>query len=1037
MNNQFHSFSLDSLNECLWSEGQRLPLTRKAFSVLTYLVERPGQLVTKDELLDAVWPGTYVQEEILKSYVRKLRQILGDNAERPTFIETQTGRGYRFIAPVTQNPSMGHARSVSPSPKGLFGRDAELGQLRTWYEAALRGERQVVFITGEAGIGKTALVEAFLQEITAEAGPYVATGQCIDSCHAQEPYYPVLEAIGRLCQAAQAPQMVELLAQHAPTWLVQLPSLMTTAHRETLQYELLGATRERMLREFCAVLEALTATRPVVLVLEDLHGADDATLDLIAALARRHESARLLVLATYRPVEVILAQHPLKQLKQELMIQRRGAELPLDLLSQVAVAEYLTAHFPENAFPAGLAELIHQQTDGNPLFMVTAIEHLVAQGLLRSASATDTWQLNGGLDHIRAAVPTGLQQTIERQVERLTPEEREVLQVASVAGVEFAAAIVAAGMGREVSSIEACCGSLAQRQWMLREVGLDELPDVPVSARYQFVHSLYREVLYRMCGAATKVRLHRRLGEALESAWAGNPTEVAAELARHFQEGHDYPRAVRYLQLAATTATRRQAHAAAVTILESAQTIIKKLPDSARGAAELEVLEQLAHVRDATGERSVAAELYRALAERAAQVGRSDLEARALINLGHQVRWSSFRTALPLYERAAQIGRELGSALLEADAEVNACFMRLALLGWRKDWYETLTRGVDWMLDAGELECFALNARISVHVRMPSADYEGAARVASQGKAIAIDVGAPTSYFYCCAHHGWALTSLGQFGEALRNLREALEIAERHGDGLFASYIKMALADLHCNAFDFVTARRLCEEGLRVVSGSAFTHALQWILATAAAVEVGFGEHDRALEHVARLQALYDSNEVGLRWHWEMPMRAAACEARLACGDVIAARREADQLRALSDRTADRAWQARASQMRARVALAAADRRMAAKEIAAALALIEGLTAPLAAWRVYETADEINEAVGRHDRAVHYRQLRNATLLGLADSLAEGEPLRHSILDAIAPSTPRTSSVPYKNVARGKPKLPERAKRALMMTRPR
>ena len=756
-----------------------------------------------------------------------------------------------------------------------------------------------------------------------------------------------------------------------------------------------------MLRELCGALEALTATRPVVLVLEDLHWADHATLDLIAALARRHESARLLLLATYRPVEVILSQHSLKQLKQELIIQRRGEEVPLDLLSQIAVAEYLTARFPENAFPAGLAELIYQQTDGNPLFMVTAIAHLVTQGLLGAASGTDTWQLNGSLDHIRAAVPNGLQQTIERQVERLTLEEREVLQVASVAGVEFAAAIVAAGMGREVSSVEACCGSLAQRQWMLREVGLDELPDAVVSARYQFVHSLYREVLYRTCGAATRVRLHRRLGEALESAWAGNPTGVAAELARHFQEGHDYPRAVRYLQLAATTATRRQAHAAAVAILESAQTIIQKLPDSARGAAELDVLEQLAHVRDATGERSVATELYRALAERAAQVGRSDLEARALINLGHQVRWSSIRSALPIYERAGQIGRELGSVLLETDAEVNACFIRLAVLGWRQDWYDTLTRGVDRMVDAGELESFALNARISAHVRMPRADYEGAARVASQGKAIAVDVGASASYFYCCAHYGWALTSLGQFGEALRNLREAIQIAERHGDSLFASYSKMALADLHCHALDFATARRLSEESLRVVSGTAFTHALQWTLATAAAAEIGLGDSDRALEHVARLQALYDTGEVAFRWHWEMPMRAAACEARLARGDLTAAHREAAPLLALSEQTADRAWQARARQMCARVALAKGDRRLAAKEINAALAMIAGVTAPLAAWRVYETAAELNQAMSRSTQAARYQQLRNATLQELANSLAEEEPVRQSLLGAI------------------------------------
>jgi DNA-binding winged helix-turn-helix (wHTH) protein len=1010
MSNQFHSFRLDTINECLWSGGTRLPLTRKAFSVLVYLVERPGRLVTKNELMEAVWPGTYVQEEILKSYIRKLRQTLGDSAEQPTFIETQTGRGYRFIAPVTQAPSMRQGHPTAHMPKRLFGRDAELGELQTWYEDALRGERQVVFITGEPGIGKTALIEAFLQQIGAGptgagptgAGPYIATGQCIERYHAQEPYYPVLEAVGRLCQAAQAPHIVDLLAQHAPTWLVQLPSLMTNAHRKTLQHELLGATRERMLRELCAALEALAATRPVVLVLEDLHWADHATLDLIAALARRRESARLLLLATYRPVEVILAQHPLKQLKQELTIQRSSRELPLDLLSQAAVTEYLAAQFPNNSFPDGLTALIHQQTDGNPLFMVTATEHLVAQGLVRTVSGTETWQVHASLDQIRASVPTGLQQTIERQIERLTVQEREVLHVASVVGVEFSAAIVAAAMGRDTSSIEAYCGSLAQQQWVLREVGLDELSDGSVSARYQFVHALYHEVLYRACGATAKVRLHRRIGEELERMWAGNAADVAAELARHFREGHNYPRAVHYLQLAAATAARRQAHAATVMILESAQALIGNLPDAARGTAELEVLQQLANVRNTTGERSTAADLYRALAERAAQLGRRDLEARALIELGHQVRFWSIRSALPIYERATQIGRELGSALLEADAEVNACFIRLAVLGWRQEWYDTLTRGVDWMLDAGELDSFALNARISVHVRIPSADYEGAARVAAQGRAIAVDLGAPTSYLFCCVHYGWALSLLGQFGEAVRHLREAIHSAERHGDDLMTAYSKVVLAEFHYHIFDFVTARRLCEDSLRLLAGGEFPHALQWALAVAAPVEIGLGDHDRALQHVTRLQALYDSGEVAFRWHWEMPMRAAACEAWLARGDVTAARREAELLRALSEQTADRAWQARARQMGARVALAATDRRLASQELKAALGLIDGLTAPLSAWRVYETATDVHEAMGRRTQAAHYRQLRNAILLGLANSLAEEETLRQFILGAIA-----------------------------------
>jgi DNA-binding winged helix-turn-helix (wHTH) protein len=385
---RFQSFRLDTVNECLSREGARFALTRKAFAVLHYLVEQAGRLVTKEELMEAVWPETYVQEEILKTYIRKLRQALGDNVQHPLFIETQVGRGYRFIAAVTEEVSAAPDLTAEQPPERLFGRKAEWQQLQAWYEKALRGERQIIF-TGQLGIGKTALTEAFLQQTAVLASGRIASRQCIESYREQEAYYPLLEAVGRLCHAASDQHMVDLLARYAPTWLVQFPALVTPTHPKTLQSEILGATRERMRRELCQALEALTAETPLVLVLEDLHWADHATLDLISALARRREPARLLPLATYRPVEVILAQHPLMQLKQELRIQRCCGELPLDQLREAAVTEYLAA--VRQPLPVGGTCPTDPSADGRqPVVYGTTVEYLVAHGLLREASETGT-----------------------------------------------------------------------------------------------------------------------------------------------------------------------------------------------------------------------------------------------------------------------------------------------------------------------------------------------------------------------------------------------------------------------------------------------------------------------------------------------------------------------------------------------------------------------------------------------------------------------------------------------------------------------
>ena len=269
----------------------------------------------------------------------------------------------------------------------MVGREAELGQLHRWLAKALAGERQLVFVTGEPGIGKTTLVEAFLQSLASRVprlaaeqvqspkskvqsrkgmpgatvtgqgteptpnpqsltpGLWIGRGQCIEHYGAGEAYLPVLEALGRLCREPGGRRLIELLSQHAPSWLVQMPALLSAAELETLQRKVAGATRERMLRKLAEAMEALTVERPLVLWLEDLHWSDYSTLDWLAFVARRREPARLLVIGTYRPVEVIAREHPQKGVKQELQLHGHCEELPLTPLSEAAVAKYLAVRF--------------------------------------------------------------------------------------------------------------------------------------------------------------------------------------------------------------------------------------------------------------------------------------------------------------------------------------------------------------------------------------------------------------------------------------------------------------------------------------------------------------------------------------------------------------------------------------------------------------------------------------------------------------------------------------------------------------------
>src|SRR5262245_6265863 len=387
----FGPFRLDPDNACLWHERQAQPLTPKAFDVLHHLLTHADRLVTKDELFDALWPDTVVSEAALRVCIGELRKALGETAWAPQYIATVASRGYRFLAPVTQQeppvedvPAPVALRpSVPAAPAGpLVGREAILHRLHTVWAQARQGVRQVCFVTGEAGIGKTTVVEAFVAQVATEPTVWLAQGQCVEHYGTHEAYLPVLEALGQLVRAPGGAHLVELLRQQAPTWLVQLPWLLTAADRTRFQSELQGITRERMLRELAEVVETLTAETPLLVVLEDLHWSDYATLDLLALLARWRTPARLLVLGTYRPADVIVQAHPLRTVVQTLQQHGHCHVLLLESLTVAEVAAYLHGGCGGSQFPTALAQAIHRRTEGNPLFMVNMVEALVQQGML-------------------------------------------------------------------------------------------------------------------------------------------------------------------------------------------------------------------------------------------------------------------------------------------------------------------------------------------------------------------------------------------------------------------------------------------------------------------------------------------------------------------------------------------------------------------------------------------------------------------------------------------------------------------------------
>jgi predicted ATPase len=543
-----------------------------------------GQLVSKEALLETVWAETVVNEGVLAVCIRQLRRALHDDPRRPRYIETVHRRGYRFVAPVEALESPPPVSAV-PWPAGdsllspalgLVGRDAEMAQAQACLERARGGQRQVLFVTGEAGIGKTTLVEACMQAVAAQGVGWIGWGQCVEAYGPGTGYLPVLEALGRLCRGPAGATVLARLQQWAPTWLVQLSGVLPPAEQARLQRRTLGATRERMFQELAQALEALTQAQLGVLVLEDLHWSDPSTVDVLSLLARRREAAQLMILGTYRPVELILRAHPLKAAITELHLHGHCAELALPYLEEAAVATYVAHRFPAPVAQV-VTPVIYQRTAGQPLFMVHLAEYLAQEaGLGAGADAELAVRVAAAAE----AIPTGVQQLIELQLGHLSAEEQGVLAMASVVGIEFAGASVAAGLQAPLDLPEAVCEALARRGQFLEVGGLAVWSDGTVSGQYRFRHAVYQQVLYRRLAAAQRVQGHGRIGTRLEVGYGAHTAEIAAELAVHFERGRDYRRAVLYLQQAAENATRRHAPHEVIALITRGLELLATLPET-------------------------------------------------------------------------------------------------------------------------------------------------------------------------------------------------------------------------------------------------------------------------------------------------------------------------------------------------------------------------------------------------------------------------------------------------------------------------
>jgi predicted ATPase len=714
-----------------------------------------------------------------------------------------------------------------------------------------------------------------------------------------------------------------------------MPSITEASDRDRLNDPNMVSTRERMLREIAEAIEALTLDSSLVLVLEDLHWSDYSTLDLLSYLARRQDRARLLVIGTYRPVDVIVGDHPLRGVKRELQAHNLCHELPLEYLNEESVGKYIETRFPGNQFPLRLRRAIYRRTEGNPLFMVNLTEYLAGQGII--VAENGAWRLRLDVSAIESEIPANLRQLIEKQIERLSVDERTVLEAASIAGMECSSAAIAAGLDQPLEWVEKQCEELARRHQFLSPAWLVELPDGTVTPRHRFIHVLYRDVPYRLMAPMRRAQIHQRIAERGIAIYGERSSEIAAELAMHFEQSRDWPRALEFLLQAAKNAAARSAHHEAIDLANRGLEAIKFLSETAgrakqemtlrmilgaslmatKGFASVEVERINARSRELFWRHGPSPELFYMLWSQnfyqqfsgemhsALEISYQlmqlaiDLNNGALIMEAHQ----SIAALLVLLGRCSEALEhiEKGSALYAAhhnhrysvfgnfDSNVMfKCFGALAVLdlGFPDQSAEMLATGLSLARELGHPHTLVTALHVAAQIHQLRGDPLLTHESASEALQVADEYGFAVWRAYGLIELGWAVAELGRPHDGIIKMKMGLAEYEATGAKLRSPYFLGLLADQLGKARQVEEAIAMISKAITLAesTGEGYTlselYRIKGELLLAGSDPVGGGQPTKAtsLAHQCFAKALAIAKQQRARF-WEL--RAAMSLYRL------------------------------------------------------------------------------------------------------------------------------------------------------------
>jgi DNA-binding winged helix-turn-helix (wHTH) protein/predicted ATPase len=1007
----FGPYQLDRDQRLLFRGGEIIPLAPRVYDTLLALVESGGRVADKEDLLKRVWHDSFVEEGSLTRNVSTLRKILGEGPRDHKYIITVPKRGYRFAATLTTSrildrqeaetdsirsgpasaqistsegngttplstshpASQRRAQKIVPS---FVGRDLEMKRLEGHFENMLGGGGKLVFLTGEAGMGKSSLAARFIESIHPRRPELrVATGRSVEQYGPGESYLPFLDALSGLVRE-HGDQIGNHLRRQAPTWCLQLPAFTSAAEMEALRSETAGATKQRMLREIGDALAALSLDAPLLLLLEDLHWADRPTIDLLRHLCHRVETQRVLLLATVRPEDVQIPNHALKNFIADMKARQSCDEIVLDALTGDEVRILLSRRFEPNQFPDEFASLIWKRTDGNPLFTVSLLDFLACSGDIVHDGVS--WNIASPPTQMVQKIPDSVRTMIRQKSEALEPDARLALQYASIEGEEFLSSVVARLLGSEQLSVEEGLVSLAQNHRLIRVRGEEELPDGALVTRYAFAHALYQNVFYEEIVAARRIQLHAIAGEQLLKHYGDSAPRIAGQLAMHFERGRNWVRAVEFLMIAAANARNMYASSEAEEHYTHALEVSARLAEDARAEAQFRIYEKRAAVYLATSRFDLSIADAREMIQRARTAGSAELECAALYTLGNTLFWS---------HRLAEMQSTLEDVLRVSAANEASRLRALPLMAQGHLASGDLCAAEDKLRTINQcslsLDRKTLLDSLDVRARLSffRSEYEDAEQMFRKRIDPAFELSDAFEFVKANYFLGLTLANLGRVSEAFTVLNCAMDIAKRNGEIFWLSRMPNALGWIHREMQDFAGAEAFDREGAAMGHEAGFGEA-EVNSVINLAMDRLHSNDQAAVCSALKTAASLLSHDDWFRWRFQIRFLHARAEQTLARTDAVSLLEKATQYGAHK-------YIVIARTLLSRIAMLSADVDTAAEEITAACSMLERYPALLCAWRAHAMLGRIEMQRGNSDAGIKAYRLAISNIRYIADHIGD------------------------------------------------